>query len=110
MPKGSCDPSPDPYNQMTLTKGDGTVTVDVRYGWDGVSVYPNCAGPVLQIRYVNTGTVTWYARLPRKTRGQTWVTIPLGTDQTVTGNALRQAGLDTIDAIADLVLTTTPPA
>lgn len=110
MPKGSCDPSPDAFHVMTLTKGNGDVTVDIRYGWDGVSVYPNCVGPVLQIHYTNTGAVTWYARLPRKTRGQAFVAIPPGTDQTVTGNTLRQAGLDTLDAVTDLVLTTTPPA
>lgn len=91
-----------------VVKGDGSVTVEVHYGWDGVSVYPDCVGPVLSIRYINTSQITWYAHLPQKARGLTVVEIPPGTDQTVTGNALRQAGLDTLDAIANLVVNTIP--
>lgn len=102
--KGNCDPAPALYNVQKLAKGDGTVIVEVHYGWDGVSVYPDCAGPVLEIHYTNTGTDTWRAILPRKTRGLTFVDIPPGTDTTVTGNALRQAGLDTLDAIGELTV------
>lgn len=108
MTKGSCDPSPDPFNETTLSKGDGTVTVDVQWGWDGASVYPECDGPVFQVHYTNTGVVTWIANLPKKTRGTTSVTINPGDDITVSGNQLKQAGLDTYSTIRGLTLTTTP--
>lgn len=110
MPKGTCDHALDPngYNEVTLTKGNGTVTVDVRWLWDGVSIWPACAGEVIQIHYVNAGTDTWRAQLPNKTRGEAFVDIPPGTDETVTGNLLRQAGLDTLAAIVGLELTRVP--
>jgi hypothetical protein len=108
MTKGSCDPSPELFNEVTLTKGNGTVTVDVRWTWDGVSIYPNCAGPVIQVHYTNTGQQTWYAHLPRKTRGVTTVEILPGADQVVSGAALATAGLDTLASIQGLTLSLTP--
>jgi hypothetical protein len=108
--RGSCDHTLEPlgYNVITLTKGNGTVTVDVRWTWDGVSVWPECDGPVVQVHYTNTGTETWYAHLPRKTRGVTDVAITPGEDQVVSGNALRQAGLDTLGTILGLTLNQSP--
>jgi hypothetical protein len=50
----------------------------VRWTWDGVSVYPECDGPVVQVHYINTGSETWYAHLPLKTRGVTDVAITPG--------------------------------
>jgi hypothetical protein len=70
MPIGTCDPASrgDAYNSVTLEErapnGSGSVLTDVRYGWDGVSVMPNCDGPVSYLRTRNTSTMTAWATQP----------------------------------------------
>lgn len=106
--KGSCDPAPDPYNVQTLTKGNGTVTIDIRYGWDGVSVWPECAGPILRIRVTNTGNQTWYAHLQGRRGQPVTIAIEPGAARNYSGSQLAQVGLVTVADISDLTLTLTP--
>jgi hypothetical protein len=100
-----------PYNTTQIAKENATVIVTVVWDWDGVprSVsHPEYTGSVISIRVQNVGTVTWYAKLPRKTKGTRSVTIAAGMDQTYSGGVLNSMGLDVITDIGDLTLTTTP--
>jgi hypothetical protein len=106
--KGSCDPAPDLFNVQTLSKGNGTVTIDIRYGWDGVSAYPDCQGPLIRVRVTNTGAQTWYAHLQGRRGQPRTVAIEPGAARNYTGTQLASVGLETVDDISDLTLTTTP--
>lgn len=108
MPKGSCDPGPGAFNETTLSKGGGAVTVTVRYGWDGVSVYPSCAGPLEDAHVVNASAETWYAHFARRRGGTRTVSIDPGDDRTVTGAQLAAVGLTTLADIQAVRLTTSP--
>lgn len=103
MTKGSCDPGPGQFNEQTLSKGNGTVTVTVRYGWDGVSVFPSCAGPIHDVRVRNTGTVTWNLLLPNGRQAKNRPIVP-GADQTFSGAQLAAIGLVTLADIQALTL------
>ena len=70
------------------------VRVTIRWQWDGTSTFPDCDGPVIDIRVVNTSDVTYYANLPAKKKGLRNFEIPPGTDATYSGNQLKQAGLE----------------
>ena len=117
MVKGSCvltlpyrANNPDTYHSQTLSKGDGTVTVDIRYGWDGISVWPVCVGPIHRVRVTNTGTLTWYLRVPRaRGTGTQLLTLDPGTTDTYTGAQLTSRGIDTLADIGDMTLSLTPP-
>lgn len=90
MPTGTCDPASrgEAFNQIALEQplpdGSGSILVDGRWGWDGVSVRPNCDGPVASLRTRNTGTSPAWALLPNKKRTPAWVQIAPGTDVTIT--------------------------
>lgn len=97
MPIGTCDPATrgETWNAWTYSIDNNACWAHVRWTWDGTSVMPNCNGPVLDIRVVNTSGLTYYCNLPNKTRGRTNMEIPPGTDETLSGNWLRQNGLET---------------
>jgi hypothetical protein len=104
---------------VTLSKGDGAVTVDVRYGWDGVSTKETgCDGPLVQgtggaanrwaIRVVNNDTATWYLHTVGK-RGQPRnLPFAAGSTSTYTVAQAASAGYETASDIADITLTTSP--
>lgn len=106
--KGQCDPAPEPYNVQSMTKGNGTVMIEARYGWDGVSVWPECAGPILRIRVTNSGTETWYAHLVGRRGQPRTIEIPPGTARNYSGSQLTNVGIETLDDLAELTLTRTP--
>lgn len=106
MPKGICDPSPEPYNTLSLAVADGRVVAEIRWEWDGVSVYPDCDGPVIYVRIRNLSADTFEVLLPnaRRPSGRI-VTIGPGYDQTMTApGALKNAGLETIRDVDSLNL------
>lgn len=113
MPIGTCDPASrgDEYNITELAAGiNGSVVITVRSGWDGVSVRPNCDGPVKDIRVRNTGTATHWALLPAKKRGSLWVEIPPGTDATISSpGQLSNLGLSNYSDIAGVTITDVQP-
>lgn len=91
--------------------GGGYFGFSCQYAWDGVSargVGIGCDGPVEDIHVYNTGTVSGYARLPNKKRGNTWLEVPAGTDQTFTGGTLNSLGLQTYADVAGVSLSVTP--
>lgn len=113
MPKGNCNPAPDAYNQQVLALGNGAIQVDAHYGWDGVSVFPDCNGPLLSAHVTNaTVDQTWYAVFPRPRRPKAppiVITMGPGFDQTYTQQQLSSVGLDTIQDLQDFTLTQTNP-
>lgn len=104
---GSCDPSPEPYNVIALSKASGQVTVTVKSTWDGVSVWPNCAGPIVDVRLQNTGADTWILNLPNGKKLKNRPILP-GTDTTATGAQLVALGVETLADIEDFTLSLAP--
>lgn len=113
MPIGTCDPATrgESFNTQELAAGiDGSVVATIRYGWDGVSVKPDCDGPVQSLRVRNTGAATHWALLPAKKNGSKWVEIPPGTDQTISSQGqLNNLGLRNISDFAGITVTDVQP-
>lgn len=86
---GTCDPATrgEAFNETALEyplpDGTGSVLIVIRYGWDNVSVRPECDGPVISIHTRNTGASTAWAILINKKKGNPWVQVDPGTDVTV---------------------------
>lgn len=118
MPKGSCvvqlpynQNNPATYNVQNLSLANGEISVVIRYGWDGVSVFPYCVGPVHRVRVMNTGSQTWYVRIPRaRVAGTRLMAIPPGFDETWNAGVLSARGIDTLADIEELTLTLTSEA
>lgn len=104
--KGTCNPAPDPYNVREMAKGP--VFISVGYGWDGVSIWPECAGPLVGARVTNTGTTSWYARFPKARGGYRSIELPAGETKTYSAAQLASVGLVSLDDIEDLVLRQAP--
>lgn len=89
----------------------GSVMVDIQYGWDGVSVMPNCDGPITSLRTRNTSTDTAWALLPNKKKVPLWVQIDPGTDSTITAaGTLKNLGLTNCSDVLDASVVYTQPA
>ncbi len=117
MPIGTCDPATrgQAYNAVTLEKpapnGSGSVLIDIHFGWDGVSVRPNCNGPVSYLRARNTSNMSAWALLPMKKRGSKWVQADPGTDVTTTAaGQLSNLGLSSYQDVLGVDITFTQPA
>lgn len=107
--KGQCDPAPAAFNTQTMTLANGEITVDIRYGWDGVSVFPSCVGPILRIRVQNLSDVrTWYAHVQGRRGQPQTIAIPPGDTSIYSGAALANHGITTLDDIADLTIDQNP--
>lgn len=106
MPIGTCDPATrgEAYNEVALEyplpNRSGSVLAEIRYEWDGVSVRPDCDGPIIYLRTRNTGTQTAWALMPMKRKPPKWVQIDPGTDITITSTGqFKQLGLDNISDV-----------
>lgn len=110
MPEGTCDPASrgDLFNVTETAEFGGDILITIRWGWDGVSVRPDCDGPVQDIRVRNVSQITYYANLPNKKRGTRNIAIPPGTDTTLSGGQLKQAGLDNYSDTLGVGLHTQP--
>lgn len=112
MPGGTCDPASLGYTfwETSQAQGpNGEVLVTFRYGWDGVSVKPNCIGPVSYVKGTNTGSVTYYVHM--KGRRGNPVTISLAPGETKEEDRrqqLRNLGLNTNEDIEGLTITDSP--
>ena len=116
MPIGTCDPATrgDTFNATQLEKPlpnlSGSVLVDIRWGWDGVSVRPNCDGPVQSLRVRNNGTQTAWASLPNKKKAPLWVQIDPGTDVTTSSpGQLSNLGLSNYADVVGVTLAFVQP-
>lgn len=117
MPSGTCDPASrgEAYNQMAeevpLPDGSGSILVDCRFGWDGISSMPNCDGPVSFLRTRNTGSAPAWALLPEKKKAPPWVRIDPGTDVTITAKGqLSNLGLSNVSDVNGVGISFTDPA
>lgn len=121
MPAGTCDPASrgDAFNAGTLAGGiNGEVSIDYRYGWDGVSVRPDCVGPLVNgtgpttnrwaIRYVNGGQVTYYVHTLGKRGQPRRLTLAPGDSGTFTAAQASTNGYDTNEDLSSLYLSTDP--
>lgn len=110
MPIGTCDPASrgDAFNITETAEGGGDILITIRWGWDGVSTRETgCDGPIQDIRVRNVSTITYYAQLPNKRRGDKWVAIPPATDSTISGpGQLRNLGLENYSDILGVRLST----
>jgi hypothetical protein len=121
MPIGTCDPASRgaAFNEMALSQGEGKVTIDIRYGWDGVSTKETgCEGPLVNgtgpaanrwaVRVTNSDTQSWYVHTLGK-RGQPRdYEFAAGTVTTFTANQASNNGFATISDFEELLLTTSP--
>lgn len=115
--KGSCAVDPTiGFNEETLAKGNGAIQVDVQFGWDNVSVFPTCDGPLFNAHVTNTtsgaNAQTWYAVFPRPHRphgNPIVITMGPGFDQTYTAQQLSAVGLSSFSDIDAFDLTQTNP-
>lgn len=96
MPIGTCDPATrgEASNEETLQRG--TVLITVRFGWDGVSVRPDCVGPILSVRVFNaTGNPSWWYKTVGKRGQPRSYEIPPGTNVTFNAGQASSRGYDT---------------
>lgn len=108
---GTCSANGEFEIQIPLPNGSGFVNADCRYNHDGVSVWPNCNGPVTFLRTRNTGTTTAWALLPDKKQPPLWVQIDPGTDVTITSHGqLNTLGLANASDVRSVRLSFTNPA
>lgn len=103
-----CSSAPDAFHNVTLESAG--VLVDVQWQWDGVSVRPDCDGPVQSMRVRNTNSTDRWAFLPNTKVGPRSVQIPAGTDRTLNKGQCNNAGLSTFSDARDVLVTITQPA
>ena len=113
----SCDPAAYglTFNTtMLLTLG---VSIEVRWDWDGVSVFPDCDGPLVNgggangnwaVRVENPTGVPYYAHTTRRNGQPATYTLQPGQTVTLTANQMASAGYSLYSDFSDLTLTTTP--
>lgn len=102
------------YLEQTLSHrlpdGSGYVRTDIRFTHDGVSVRPDCDGPITRLRVANTGTSSAWALLPHKRKAPLWIQIDPGTDVVTTSpGALANIGVETFSDAAGVAFTYTQP-
>lgn len=112
MPEGTCDPASvgRTYWEVTQAQGpNGEVEFTYRHGWDGTSQRPECNGPIVYVKAFNNGSVTHYGHfLGRKGTPRTIACAPGQTIEEDRPNVLRNMGLETVDDVAGMYITTSP--
>jgi hypothetical protein len=113
----SCDPAAHGRNFNTTRLATVGVGIEVRWDWDGVSVWPNCDGPLVNgggaagnwaVRVKNPTAQTWYVHTTRKNGQPATYSIAPGQTQTLTVNQMASAGYTVFSDFSNLTLTTTP--
>jgi hypothetical protein len=98
MPIGTCDPATrgqtNNMAEVDFTFDDQVlVKLIILFGWDGVSVKPNCDGPLTSIQGINlSATVTYYGWFLSKGGTARSITMPPGFNQTIINPQLRNQG------------------
>jgi hypothetical protein len=111
MPKGVCDPSPDAHNVVEMDIENGACQARFLWDWDGVSVFPECAGPLFRARVRNnTANVTYYAHFIGRKGTPRTVDITPGMDETRNAAWLAQRGLDEYSDLASFTIDRNPDA
>lgn len=100
-PKGTCDPGPGLSNEQRIQPGDG-IFIDVFYGWDHVSIWPNCDGPIESVHLVNQSGQSWWVHVPQGRKSKA-IQVTTGTDLMITGPQLATIGLETLADLSGLI-------
>lgn len=116
MPTGTCDPATrgDAFNsgELAIEQSEafprGAVLLSYRYGWDGVSVMPDCVGPLLRVRVENFTAATYYGHF--KGRRGTWRRVTLNPNEArnIGQQALTNAGFTDNTDLEALYITQDP--
>lgn len=104
MPQGTCDPGLSLFNETVLSKDNGRVTITIRWSWDGVSVWPDCTGPIVAVAMRSTSPRAWLAGFPAGRAAKTRV-VTAGMSRVFTGAQLTTIGLVSIADVAEFVMT-----
>ena len=108
MPIGTCDPASRgaAYNEFDLEINH--VRVWGRFGWDGVSVRPDCDGPLIRIWARNDAGVTKYAWFQgRKGQPKSLEMVP-GFNDSWGAAVLANRGFASYQDIEGLIITDSP--
>jgi hypothetical protein len=109
-----------PYNTMGLYEdlgGGVTLQITVRWTWDGVSVWPDCDGPLANgsgsvgkwaVQAVNTGTGPAYLHTAKKDGTPVTFTLNAGQTQNITAAQAANFGYSVLTDFGNMTLTTTP--
>lgn len=97
-PPRTCDPGPGNYWTTVLEKFNARVRFAVRWSWDGVSTWPDCTGPVVDVTLTNISPHAWQAQFPLGRAAKTR-TIAAGASRVFTGTQLATIGLVTVDDV-----------
>jgi len=103
---GTCDPATrgKTFNVLATQYAGGLVGITVRYGWDGVSTYPNCDGPIIQVQVFNNDSVSWWVHtVGRKGQPIALQMVP-GFSATYTGAQLATLGFNNKTDLDELTL------
>jgi hypothetical protein len=115
----SCDPAAHgrTFNTTGLAIANGAVALEVRWTWDGTSIFPACDGPLVNgsgagnawaIRAINTSNVPYYAHTIRKNNQPATYTLNPGQTVDITAAQAAANGYTVISDFYDITLTTTP--
>jgi hypothetical protein len=105
MSTGSCDPGPGNYNVTQLSKDNGRATITIRSTWDGVSTWPDCDGPIVDVTLRNTSPTPWLLSLPVGRAARTRI-IASGANRVFVGAQLTPLGLTSAADVLGLLMTT----
>jgi hypothetical protein len=120
MPAGTCDPASrgDAFNMQQMAVANGMVDITVRYGWDGVSVRPDCDGPLVDgtgpvgnrwaLKVTNNDTVSWYVHTVGRRGQPRHLELLPGVTRTYTAAQGTAAGYASITDLESLNITTSP--
>jgi hypothetical protein len=88
----------------TLSKDDGQVTITIRATWDGISAWPDCDGPVIDIAFRNTSPRAWLLQFPSGKAAKTRV-LSSGMNRLFSGATLTTLGLVAATDLVGLAMT-----
>lgn len=103
-PPRTCDPGPGGFNVTQLSKDNGRATITVRSTWDGVSAWPTCDGPIVDVTLRNTSPKAWLLSFPVGRAAKTRL-LASGANRVFSGTQLATIGLVAASDLADLTMT-----
>lgn len=113
MPAGTCDPASrgQTWNEGEMVQGTqpNHCSVRYRYGWDGVSVRPDCVGPLNRVQLQNFSTsLTWYAHFKGRRGQPRRLDMPPGFVATFNSGQLSSRGFTDNTDLETLYITLDP--
>jgi hypothetical protein len=104
IPGDSCDPGSSGFNVTQIVRDNARVAVTIRSTWDGVSAWPNCDGPIVDVTLRNTSPKAWLLSVPFGRTSKTR-TVASSANRIFSGTQLATIGLVNTSDLADLTLT-----